>query len=264
MMKWSAWLVILLLLVAVAIIIPALRLPDPLAPEPTQQFQPPDSRHWLGTDQFGRDIFSRTLWGIRYSLFSAALATAIAMIIGVTFGGLAGTFGGWVDWLIMRGVDILLAFPGLLLAMTLIAMFDTGLWQVALAVGVALAPAYSRLTRAAVISVRSQLFVEAAVALGSSRWRIIWQHLLPNAAGQIMTFATVIYAWSLLNIATLDYLGLTGSPSVPTWGRMLNEGRAFLRITPWIALGPGALLTLSVLSVTGLSDAWRVGQPGSH
>jgi peptide/nickel transport system permease protein len=259
---WQVWTAVLLLLIGAVLLTPFLPVPDPQRTEPASQFHTPDHRHWLGTDQFGRDVLSRTLWGACYSLTSAALSTAIAMSLGLVVGGLAAGLGGRVDWVLMRGVDVLLAFPGLLLAMALIAVFDTGLWQVALAAGISLAPVFSRLARAAVLAVRAQLFIEAARVLGAGPWRIIWRHLLPNAAGQIITFATVIYAWSLLDIAALDFLGLTGSPSTPTWGRMLNEGRAYLRVAPWIVLGPGVMLTLSVLAVTGLSDAWRNVLPG--
>lgn len=259
---WQVWVGVLLLLIGVVLLTPFLPVPAPLRTEPAFQFHAPDRQHWLGTDQFGRDVLSRTLWGARYSLSSAALSTAIAVSLGLAVGGLAAGLGGRVDWVLMRGVDVLLAFPGLLLAMALIAVFDIGLWQVALAAGISLAPVCSRLARAAVLAVRVQLFIEAARVLGASPWRIVWRHLLPNAAGQIITFATVIYAWSLLDIAALDFLGLTGSPSIPTWGRMLNEGRAYLRVAPWIVLGPGVMLTLSVLAVTGFSDAWRNMLPG--
>jgi ABC-type dipeptide/oligopeptide/nickel transport system permease subunit len=259
---WPVWVIVLLLLSAAALFAPYLAPYDPLRAETGDQFRPPDRRHWLGTDQFGRDVLSRALWGARYSLSSAALSTLIAMGLGLAIGGLAGTFGGWLDWVLMRGVDILFAFPGLLLALALVTLFGTGLWQVALAVGIALAPSYSRLVRAAVLSVRTRLFVEAARALGAGPWHVIWRHYLPNTAGELVTFGTVIYAWSLLDIAALDFLGLTGSPSIPAWGRMLNEGRIFLRVAPWIALGPGLMLTLSVFAVLGLSDAWRENLPG--
>lgn len=252
-----------LFLTVLTLSLPFLPLTDPSATDPYGQFRSPHVSHWLGTDQFGRDVLSRTLWGLRFSLMSAVLAALLAVSVGVFIGGLAGAFGGWLDWALMRLVDVLLAFPGLLLAMALVAILDTGLLQVALAVGISLAPACCRVARAAVLTVRIQLYVEAARVLGADPWRIIARHLLPNAAGQIVAFATVIFAWALLDIAALDYLGLTGSPSIPTWGRMLNEGRAFLRVAPWIAFGPGFLLTGTVVTVTALSDRWRLSLPSS-
>jgi peptide/nickel transport system permease protein len=186
----------------------------------------------------------------------------IALLLGLITGGLAGVFGGQIDWMLMRIVDIALALPGLLLALALVAVLDTGPVQIAIAVGVALMPVYSRLIRAAILSVRNNLFIEATYALGGGRWRIIWRHLLPNVLGEAITFATLIYAWSLLNIATLDYLGLGGSLSLVTWGRMLSEGQTYLRVAPWIALSPGGMLTLTVIAMTGVSDVWRQSLPG--
>jgi peptide/nickel transport system permease protein len=253
------WAGLLLIIAGSAVFAPLLTAYDPMATEPANQFSPPDGEHLLGTDQFGRDVFSRTVWGARHSLASALVSTAIAVGLGLVAGGMAGSMGGRADWVLMRGVDVIFAFPSLLLAMALVAMLGVGSWQVAVAVGVSLAPTYSRVVRAAILSVKNQLFVEAARALGAGSWRIMGRHLLPNAASQISAFATAIYAWSLLNIAALDFLGLTGSPSLPTWGRMLNEGRSFLRIAPWIVLGPGIMLTLSVIAVAGLSDGWLRG-----
>ncbi len=257
--KRFLWASVLFAIASLAVLAPLVAVHDPMETEPANQFSSPGSEHLLGTDQFGRDVFSRTVWGARHSLTSAFLSAGIAIGIGLVIGGVAGSVGGRTDWVLMRGVDVLFAFPSLLLAMALVAMLGVGTWQVAMAVGVSLAPTYSRVVRTAVLSVKSQLFIEAARALGAAPWWIIWRHLLPNAAGQISSFATVIYAWSLLNIAALDFLGLTGSPSLPTWGRMLNEGRSFLRIAPWISLGPGIMLTLSVLAVAGLSDGWLRG-----
>ncbi len=250
------WGVLLSLVVLAAACAPLLA-GNPLRTNPSDQFATPGARYWLGADQFGRDVLGRALWGARTSLSMAALAAAVALGLGIAGGALAGTFGGTPDWAIMRLVDILLAFPGLLMALWLIALLDTGQWQAALAVGLALAPLCSRMVRAAILTERVRPYVEAARVAGAGWWRIAWWHILPNIGGQLLAFASVIYAWSLLNMAALDFLGVTGSPSWPTWGRMLAEGRAYLREAPWIALVPGSLLTLSVLAVTGVGDAWR-------
>ncbi len=256
------WAIVLLVVLAAAILAPLLTPYDPSQTAPDDQFIAPDRAHPLGTDQLGRDVLSRTLYGARNSLTGATLSTMIALLLGLITGGLAGVFGGQIDWMLMRIVDIALALPGLLLALALVAVLDTGPVQIAIAVGVALMPVYSRLIRAAILSVRNNLFIEATYALGGGRWRIIWRHLLPNVLGEAITFATLIYAWSLLNIATLDYLGLGGSLSLVTWGRMLSEGQTYLRVAPWIALSPGGMLTLTVIAMTGVSDAWRQSLPG--
>lgn len=256
------WAVVLLVMLVAAAFAPLLTPYDPSQAVPNDQFTPPGQEHLFGTDQLGRDVLSRALYGARNSLTGAALSTLIALMLGLIVGGLAGVFGAQVDWMLMRVVDVTLALPGLLLALALVAVLDTGPIQTAIAVGIALMPVYSRLIRAAILSVRNNLFIEASYALGGGRWRIVWKHLLPNVLGEAVTFATLIYAWSLLNIAALDYLGLGGSLSIVTWGRMLSEGQTYLRTAPWIALAPGTMLTLTVIAMTGVSDAWRRSLPG--
>jgi len=256
------WLFILLVILLAVLLAPWLAGSDPMHTMPGEQFQPPSRVHLCGTDQRGRDVWSRVLWGGQHTLASAAFSTFIALSLGFAIGGVAGIFGGWPDWLLMRGVDVALALPGLLLAMALIAVLGGGQWQTAVAVGVALTPVFSRLIRAAALGVREQLFMEAAQALGASRWRMIWQHLLPNISGQAISFSATVFAWALVNLAALDYLGLSGSLSVVTWGRMLSEGQTYLRAAPWVALAPGLLLSLSVMAVTGVSDLLRESLPG--
>jgi peptide/nickel transport system permease protein len=149
-----------------------------------------------------------------------------------------------------------------LLALALVAILESGPVQAAVAVGIALAPVYSRLVRASILAVRTRAFIEAARTLGGGPLWVFRRHILPNIAGELIAYVTVIYAWSLLNMAALDFLGVSGGPSTPTWGRMLSEGRTYLRVAPWIALAPGVMLTLSVLAVLGLSEAWRRSLPG--
>ncbi|MBN1427842.1 MAG: ABC transporter permease [Anaerolineae bacterium] len=222
------------------------------------QFAPPTLEHGLGMDQLGRDVLSRVVWGTRSSLFGAALSTFFAVGLGLMLGGAAGVLGGWVEWLLMRCVDVLLSFPGLLLALVAVAILGDGRWPASVAIGLSLTPMYARWIRAMMLSIRETLFVEAVYALGASRWRVLWHHLLPNSMGQIATMSTVVYARALTNGAALDFLGVTGSPSVPSWGRMISEGRAFLGIAPLIAVVPGVLLTISVISVMELGDFWRI------
>ncbi|MBN1311421.1 MAG: ABC transporter permease [Anaerolineae bacterium] len=252
------WLACLSSLIALALFAPCLASFDPLYADPLNQFAPPVREHPLGLDQLGRDVLSRVIWGARSSLLAAALSTVFAIGLGLAIGGAAGLLGGWVEGFLMRSVDILLAFPGLLLALVAITILGDGWWQAAIAVGLSLAPLYARLVRAAMLSVREELFIEAVYALGSSHWRMLWCHLLPNAMRQLTAMATVVYAWALMNGAALDFLGVTGSPSIPSWGRMISEGRAFLNIAPLIAVVPGVMLTFSVVAVMGLSDSLQV------
>lgn len=259
---WPVWASLLALLALVAVLAPLIAPSGPGGAPLDDGLLRPGNSHLLGTDHLGRDLFSRVVWGTRNTLAAALLAGGIALSLSVIIGGVAGALGGWPDSVLMRGADVLLAFPGLLLALVIVAILETGLWQAALAVGVALVPIYSRLVRAAVLAVRSRPFVEAARTLGGGPLWILRWHILPNIAGELLAYASIIYAWSLLNLAALDFLGVSGSPSIPTLGRILGEGRAYLRVAPWITLAPGVLLTLSVLAVVGLSDAWRRSLPG--
>ncbi len=254
---WIVWAAVLGVIAGMLVLAPYLTDHDPFRTEPTNQFASPDAQHWLGTDHFGRDVLSRTLWGARRSFSSAALAAVVAVGVGVLAGGLAGVIGSWLDWLLMRTVDVLLAFPGLLLAMALIVILGREQWSAAVAVGIALSPAQARVVRAAVLSIYPRPYVEAARVAGAGPWRILMVHVLPNVAEQVVAYIAVIYAWALLNMAALDYLGLTESLSIATLGRLLAEGRAYLRVAPWIAGSPGVVLTVSVMAITGVSDAWR-------
>ncbi len=258
------WLIVLGIILVSALLAPLAGQRPGSQPPEAAQFLAPGAAHPLGTDSRGQDVLLRSLWAARNSFAAAALTTGVVLGLAVVFGSLSGMAGGVVDWALMRGVDVFLAFPGLLLALALVAVLDTGVWQAAVAVGIALTPTYTRLIRAAVLAVRSQTYVQAAHTLGGSTVWIIWRHVLPNVAGEIGVFATVIYAWSLLNLSALEFLGVSGSPSTPTLGRMLSEGRAYLRVAPWIALVPGVVLTLSILAVISLSDAWRRQLPGGE
>lgn len=261
---WHLWLAVLILIASAGLLAPVLAPGGPLGDPIDRALLAPSAEHLLGTDHVGRDVFARTVWGIRNSLASALLAGGVALLLAVVTGSLAGMIGRWIDWLLMRTADVLLAFPALLLALTVVAILESGLWQAALAVGLALAPIYSRLVRASVLSVRTLPYVEAARTLGGGWLWIMRRHILPNIAGELAAFASVIYAWSLLNLAALDFLGVGSGPTVPTLGRVLGEGRAYLHDAPWISLAPGILLTLSVLSVMALSDAWRRRLPGGR
>ena len=254
----------LLLIVLAAALAPVLTAADPMAANPPEANLPPSPAHLLGTDQFGRDVWSRTLWGGQRTLSVALLSTAIAIAPGLLLGLVAGYWGGALDRALMALMDALLAFPGLLLAMALVALTGYGPQQIALAVGVAGAPAYARVARAAVLEARAMPYVEAARAVGARRARVITRHILPNIGGALVAFAAVTFSWSLLNAAALNFLGLGGSISAPDWGIMLADARAAFRVAPWIGAAPGLAITLTVLAANALAEGWqRATQVGS-
>jgi len=248
----------ILILVIVGIVASAPLIPySPKSPNFGDEFQRPSWRHWLGTDQFGRDVLSRLVWGSQISLISAALSTVIAVSLGVIIGAASAGVGGYLDWLLMRGIDILLAVPGILLAMLLVATFGRGYLEISLGVGISLSPAFSRLVRATLRSIRHAPYIQASEALGATTTRVIFFHLIPNAVPQIASFSAILFSWAILDIAGLEFLGLAGSPDNVSWGRLLNEGRTYMLDAPWIALSAGAAITLTILSLLTVGRTFR-------
>jgi ABC-type dipeptide/oligopeptide/nickel transport system permease subunit len=227
----------------------------PLAADTTRSLLPPGPGGPLGTDLLGRGVLTRLLWGGRWTLGMGSLGLAIAVGLGLPIGLAAGFFGGYIEGVTMRLVDALLAFPGLLLAMAVVAVLGPGMSSVAIAVGLAAAPAYARVARSAALEVRTQPYVQAARALGGSEWHILVRHVLPNAAAPLVAFAATQLGWILLNGAALTFLGLGAPPGTPDWGAMLNEGRWYLRDAPWVSGFPGLALTLTVLAANLLGDS---------
>lgn len=234
---------------------PLLAPEGPLAAETTRSLLPPGSGNPLGTDLFGRDVLTRLLWGGRWTLGMGLLGLTVAIGLGLPAGLAAGYFGGRFGAVTMRLVDALLAFPGLLLAMAVVAVLGPGLGSVSIAVGLSAAPAYARVARSAALEIRTQPYVEAARALGGNEWRTIARHILPNTAAPLVAFAATQLGWILLNGAALNFLGLGAPLGTPEWGAMLNEGRAYLRDAPWISSFPGLALTLTVLAANLLGDS---------
>lgn len=222
--------------------------------DPAHVLLPPGPGNPLGTDFLGRDILARLLWGGRWTLRMGALALAAAVGLGLPVGLTAGSLGGRTDAALMRLVDALLAFPGLLLAIAAVAVLGTGLTSVALAVGLAAAPPYARMARSVALEVRGQPYVEAARAVGCSPWRIAVRHILPNALPALVAFAATQLGWILLNGAALNFLGLGVPPGAPEWGLMLADGRGYLRDAPWASVFPGLALTLTVLAANLAGD----------
>lgn len=236
---------------------PLLTSRDPGAMAPKDQFLPPAWDHPAGTDLFGRDLATRLLYGGRYTLGIAAAAVLLALLPGTLLGLAAGYFGGWTDRLISWLVDVILAFPSILLALIIVAALGPGIANVILAVGISGLPQYTRLVRAQVLSARRAAYVRAAITVGCTHGRIIFRHILPNLLGSIIVLATLNVGGAILNASALSFLGLGVQPPIPEWGSMLNEGRGFLRDAPWMTLFPGTAIALTVLAVNILGDALR-------
>jgi peptide/nickel transport system permease protein len=228
---------------------------DPREAEPEAQFEPPSSHHPFGTDLLGRDVYTRVLYGGQRTLGMGALAILVTLIPGALIGLVAGYAGRWIDWALMTLLDALLAFPSLLLALSLLAVFGSGIHQIAIAVGIAGIPPYARVTRAAVLEARTRPFVEASRAVGARPAGILWRHVVPTVLPPMLAFAGVSLSWALLNGAALVFLGYGGDISAPDWGAMLADGRQAFRTAPWVAAAPGIMLSLTVFAITTLSRA---------
>jgi len=217
-------------------------------------FRPPSKEHPFGTDQFGRDILSRILWGARTSLVVATSAIALAMVLGALTGVSVGYRGGWTDEAVMRFVDVLLTFPDIFLAIIVTAVVPPGLGTTVLAIAVYNLPQFIRVARAAALSVRENAFVEAAQASGASSAYIVLRHILPNSLAPIVVLATLRTAASILTAAGLSFLGLGVQPPTPEWGTMISEARVYIVTAPWTSLFPGLAIFLTVLSFNLLGD----------
>ncbi|HEY7198992.1 MAG TPA: ABC transporter permease [Candidatus Dormibacteraeota bacterium] len=222
------------------------------------RFAGPGQRgHLLGSDEFGRDILSMLMVGARNTLFVGVVAVGIAVALGVPLGGLAALRRGWLEELVMRGGDLLLAFPALLLAILFAAVFRPGVLTAMIAIGIAFTPVFARLVRGAGLQVLAQDYVTAARTFGSSSPASFWRHLLPNVANVLIVQATVAFALAILAEAALSYLGLGTQPPTPSWGRMLNDAQAYLNQSPLLALWPGLSIALAVLGFNLLGDGLR-------
>jgi peptide/nickel transport system permease protein len=247
----------MLLAVLVALAAPLVAPYDPLAQNLGNTLARPDRAHLLGTDNVGRDVLSRVVWGTRVSLLAGLASVALAMVSGSLLGLLAGYSGGRVDGLVMRLMDAILSFPPLVLALALGAVLGAGLAGVLLALGVVYTPTFARLMRGQVLAITARDYVDAARALGASGWRVAWRHVVPNALNPIIVQASLSVAFAILAEASLSFLGLGIQPPQASWGSMINAGRGYLQQAPWIVFGPGAALFVTVVGLNFVGDAVR-------
>ena len=234
---------------------------DVIAPYGPTRIQPagvlaaPSLRYPLGTDQIGRDVLSRIIYGASVSLQAGAVSVGLALVLGVLVGLLAGYYGGWVDEILMRVVDALYAFPALLLALAVTAILGAGLTSVMLAIGVVFAPAFARLVRGQTLSIRERDFITAAHVVGVEPWRVMLVHIWPNVTAPIIVQASLLVGSAIVIEAGLSFLGLGVMPPTPSWGSMLKEGYQYMEQAPWLAFAPGAAIFLTVLAFNLLGDA---------
>ena len=245
------------LTVLVGLVAPLFVTADPVAMDFTALLQGPSRAHPLGTDQFGRDVLARLVWGARLSVGIGAVAVALALVVGVPIGALSGYAGGAIDNVLMRCMDALLAFPALLLALGLVAIMGPGSTSTTLAIGIVYTPGVARLTRGVVLAERPQEYVQAAHALGQrDRW-VLMRHILPNCVSALLVQASVNFANAMVIEAGLSFLGIGTPPPTPSWGLMLNEARAFMSSALHVAIVPGVAISLAVLGWNLLGDGLR-------
>ena len=250
-------LAVLILLLSSIFLAPFLTPYDPLVMNPDSSLQSPGPGHPFGTDRFGRDVFSRTLYGGGQTLKSALLAVIVSALFGIVPGLVAGFYGGWIDIVISRLVDILLAFPGILLALTIISILGPGISNAMIAVGISLTPSYIRIVRSEVMSLKERVFVEAAKALGASQIEIIGRHIARNLMESVIVLSTVQVGWAIVIGASLNFLGMGVQPPTPEWGADLALGRDYLRDGWWISIFPGLGIMITILFFNLIGDGLR-------
>ncbi len=250
-------LVVVVLFVLVAVLAPLIAPYDPTQTSFTQVRKAPTWLHWLGTDEVGRDVLARIIFGARASLSAGLVSVGIAVGLGVPLGLLAGYAGGWIDSIISRMVDAMLAIPFLILAITLAAFLGPSLSNAMIAIGVTATPVFVRLTRGQTLAAKVEDYVEAARAVGNPRWRIALRHILPNIVSPLLVQASLAIAGAIIAEAALSFLGLGQQPPAPSWGSMLNSAQRFIAQAPWMAFWPGMAIFLAVLSFNLLGDGLR-------
>ena len=257
-------LAIVLVFVLIAVFAPLIAPQDPLQTSWSAVRKAPSAQYFFGTDEIGRDVLSRVIWGARASLLAGLVSVSIAMALGVPIGLLAGYMGGWVDGVISRFTDAMLAVPFLILAIALAAFLGPSLSNAMLAIGVSATPVFIRLTRGQVLAVKVEDFVEAARAVGNPHWRIALRHILPNILPPLIVQATLAIASAVIAEASLSFLGLGQQPPAPSWGSMLNTAKNYVDNAPWMAVWPGLSIFFLVLSFNLLGDGLRDALDPKH
>jgi peptide/nickel transport system permease protein len=244
-------------LVFVALFGPLLVHADPFSMNIQQRLQAPSIHHWFGTDEFGRDVFTRVVYGSRITLRIGFISVAIGFLGGGLIGLQAGYLGGWVDLALMAFIDLLFAFPAILLALAIIAVMGPGLTNTMIAVGVATAPSFARVIRGSTLEIRERVYVEAARALGAPHWRLLARHIGANIVSPVLVLVTLQFPAALLSAAALGFIGLGAQPPQPEWGAMLVSARNYLQRAPWMVNAPGFAIMLTVLGFNLIGNALR-------
>lgn len=230
---------------------------DPMQLSLRAKLQPPSAAHWLGTDEFGRDVLSRAMAGAATSCLVAALTVLFAVVSGTLIGVLTGFVRGWTDRILMAFNDALLAFPGILLALGVMVVVGANKYGIIIALGLAYAPTVVRVVRGTVLSLREKEYVEASRMIGNPEWLTMWRHVLPNCIAPVAVLTTSMFGWVLLSESALSFLGLGVPPPAPTWGNMLASGRPYMQSAVWLGLVPGLCIALTLLGINLLGDAVR-------
>lgn len=222
-----------------------------------ERLQPPSGTHWFGTDDLGRDVFSRVVVAARVSLQVGFIAVGFALFLGVPIGLVAGYYRGWIDAVLMRTMDVLFSFPAILLAIAILAVLGPGIGNAMIAIGLVYTPIFARITRGSVLVAAEEVYVRAARSLGARDGRIIFRHILPNVMAPIIVQTTLSLAFAILSEAALSFLGLGVQPPNPAWGRMLSEGRNFFSQAPWMGIFPGLAILVTVMAFNFVGDGLR-------
>ena len=230
---------------------------DPTAGDLRDAIMAPDATHMCGTDKMGRDIYSRVLYGARVSLVSTFILVALVFVIGTALGVVSGYFGGWVDAVIMRIADMMIAFPGLVLAIAVAGMLGASMRNAIIAIALVTWPKYARMARSLVLKIRHTDFVYAAIVTGSSTWRMLWKYMLPNTITTLVITAATDIGGMMMELSALSFLGFGAQPPTPEWGAMLNEGRDFMQSAPWMMIYPGFAIFITVVVFNMLGDNLR-------